>query len=200
MVIIPEFGAVMLYSPSNTLLGWMLLGVGIIVGLFLRSSPFSYSYVSHAVVLYTISRDLEIHHDIVLIAGIPIILLDWLNHGLIQFWFYIVVFITHFWTESVKTEGNDWFPAVAAAHYLSFLPNIKTKILGIGLILLRHLHPSKVYFLYGCLLYVSQQPDKLDMSLMLNKILRVCLFFIMASENWFSFVYLSIILFDFVYK
>lgn len=200
MVIIPEFGAVMLYSPSNTLLGWILLGVGIIVGFFLRISPFLYSYISHAVVLYIISRDLNIHVDIVLIAGLPIILLDWSNHKLIQFWFYVVVFVSHFLTEPVNTVENDWFAAVASAHYLSFLPTTKTKFLGVGLILLRHLQPRKVYFLYGCLLFVVQQPDKLDMSLMLQKILRVSLFFIMASENWFPFVYLSIILFDLIYK
>lgn len=200
MVIIPELSSVLLFSPSDTLLGWVLLGVGIFVGFFLKFKTFEYTFLSHAITLYVISRDLKLPPDIVLISGIPISIIEWSNHKIIQFWFFVSVIVAYFLSDEVHTVENDLFAGIFAAHYLSFLPSTKTKIFGILLTLLRHMFPRKVYVLYGCLLFLKAGSRPKDMSSILHEILKQCFFFNMASESWFGFVHSAMIFLNIVYK
>ena len=95
-----------------------------------------------------------------------------------------------------------WIPAVHAALYVGFIPLFRVKILGCGLILLRHFMPVKNYLLYGSLIFLKPNqvlPDGLEP--ILQSTMKIIFFFIMNDEEWFPYFLLAfIIVINWVYK
>lgn len=189
MIFNPELGSILLVSTSGSLLSWALLGVGIFFGFVFTFQYKTATYLSLAINMYVTARDFKIPYDIILITAVPITILQWTNHLSIHLIFFFTTIVLYFVSEDVDVPKNDWFPAIFAANYLSYLPS-RQKYFGLALIILRHYNPKKIYLLYGCILFLKPLTfDKKEMTSLLREIIYTLFGFILCTEEWFFIFY-----------
>ena len=187
MLIGPELAGVLQLSPSDNILSWVLLGVGLFLGFFFKFKLKLESLLL-AVCLYLINRDFQIPQDMVLITGLPICMLNWTQHNVLQFVLFIITMVSFPFSTSINVPHHDWLPALHAAFYIGNQDTFRTKLCGSVLVVLRHFVQVKSYFLYGSLIFCksnSSHSNNIDNTL--RETSTIVLFFFLNNEAWFIY-------------
>jgi hypothetical protein len=179
----PTLGAVLLMSPTQDALGWALLGLGLAAGTRLKVHP-AFQYPCLGAVLWTIFRDFGIPMDIVLLACVPVCLVQWKANTATFIALVAAVVVNYFFAKDVHPPRDAWTPAVLALLYVG---SSSKKLYAVGLVLARHLVPRGVHVLYGIPFYYLKSVDLVYYDRVVGNSVLASLFALVASEPWFHY-------------
>lgn len=183
----PEVGGVLLVSPHDRVVDWILMGVGMLVGMFVTVDCSYIQYAFVGAVLYCGSRDFGIPLDAMILAGVPVCLVSWKHRPATGFFVLVGFVVNYFFAESIDVPRNSWTPAVFAAIYVAG-GQWWNKWSRVGLVIARHLVPRAVHVYYGMALYTLAPMEIPYYDSVSGPALLIVIFALLAQEDWFHYV------------
>lgn len=194
----PQLGPVLYMSPTDDMVGWLCLGIGLLVGSFVRGPDMSMQKLAGGAALVATARDFQIPLDALLLAALPICVVAWRNDVYTQTLLMAAVVVNYFVAKDIDPPRSSWFPGVAAAFYMS-VPS-KYKILRVAIILARHLVPRAVHVLYGLCMFTQFYVYLEYWDNVSGPALFIVLNTLIAREWWFVYFYAVIAIGIILYK
>lgn len=193
----PELGAVFLTSPTYDVLGYTLLAVGLVAGLFLKfNCPFQ--NVGAGAMLYAAHRDFGIPLEVLLIAAVPVYCMRWDGAKRTNLALTVGYIVNYVLAREIEPPRHAYTPAVAAALYVGSSEN---KVHAAAIVLARHLAPRAVHMLYGIPFFRSKEVHFSYYDSVAGLTLALTLFAMMAMEWWFHYFLVAVGVLSFlVYK
>jgi len=187
----PELGLVLLVSPEPSVVGWVLLGLGLVAGFFVRRPTLYVQFPCVGAALFCICRDFSIPLDAVLVAGLPVCVVGWGRYLLTEVLLAAALVVNYFFSDSVPVPRDPFTPAVFAALYVGSGVSWK-RWLRVGLVLARHLVPWAVHVLYGIPLYFVRPVEVPYYDAVGGATLLSVFFALLAQEAWSHYAFAGI--------
>lgn len=183
-----ELGAIVLVSPSWNALDMGLLVAGIVVGLVLHNKTRHsqlFAAACTAACLWSIAEDFAIPLDVVLLAALPVCVMNWRVDRLGDALLIVGFVINYALAEPVERRQHTWTPAVLAA--LCVMSGDDPWFRA-GFVVARHVFPRKVHVMYGAIL-TSQKITKYSQYGLQTGYSLLCVGFVVIAQwsgPWFS--------------
>lgn len=186
----PGLGAVLLVSPTQDVIGYTLLAVGIVLGFFVSVHP-AFQYPCLGALVYCIHRDFDIPLEVALIAAVPAYAIKWNIHINPSIALNVNIALTvgyicnYLLARPVRPLLDPYTPGVMAAIYVG---SSKKNLHCVAIILARHLAPRAVHILYGLPFFVNQDFSLPYYDQVAGRSLALALFAMLAMEPWYHYL------------
>lgn len=183
-----ELGAVLLVSPRQDVLAWVLLAFGISIGILTRklygprlSSPL-YSAACVGALLWSASRDFAIPLDALLLASVPVCVQRWGHGGYAEATHVLGLMMEYVFGRDLRVPREMWTPPVLA--FLCVVTGRHPWLRAL-FVVARHVWPRGTRLAYGAVLVSLDPPTVPRMDALFGPGLLYVGLALLASADWY---------------